>query len=186
MWLIAMKGPPGSGKSTIARALSKRLAWPLIDKDDIRDLLPDSSQTPNFLSGNMLIASGLSYDIMFHIARRQLLQELSVICDSPLTSNIGYQRAQTIAAETQAALAILECACSNDAQWSQRINMRKTLPLPAHHQTDWNAFQGYLDYYRNEANYPIRHPHLVIDTIRPLGSCTNEIVQWLKEREEQV
>jgi predicted kinase len=170
MWLIAMKGPPGSGKSTIARALSKRLTWPLIDKDDIRDLLPDNSQAPD----------GLSYDIMFHIARRQLLQGLSVICDSPLTSNIGYQRAQAIAAETQAMLAILECACTDNAQWSQRINMRKTLPLPAHHQTDWNAFQGYLDYYRTEANYSITHPHLVIDTTRLLDECADKIVQWLK------
>jgi predicted kinase len=178
MWLITMKGPPGSGKSTIARALSKRLVWPLIDKDDIRDLLPDNNKVPDFLSGNTL--DGLSYDIMFHIARRQLLQGLSVICDSPLTSNMGYQRAQTIAAETQAALATLECACSDNTQWSQRINMRKTLPLPAHHQTDWNAFQGYLDYYRNEANYLITHPRLLIDTTRPLEQCIDEVVQWLK------
>ncbi len=181
MWLIAMKGPPGSGKSTLARALSKRLACPLIDKDDIRDLLPGHEQAPNFLPANELLASGLSYDIMFHIARRQLLQGLSVICDSPLTSAIGYQRAQVIAAETQAALAILECTCPDDAQWCQRLNERKTLPLPAHHQTDWQAFQHYLRYYRTEATYPITHPHLVINTIRPLEECVDETVQWLEQ-----
>jgi len=37
--LIAFKGPPGAGKSTIARALSKQLGWPLIDKDDVKDVL---------------------------------------------------------------------------------------------------------------------------------------------------
>jgi predicted kinase len=101
MWLIVMKGPPGSGKSTIARSLSEELACPLIDKDDIRDLL----------LGDELVASGRSYDIMFHVTRHQLFQGLSVICDSPLTSEIGYQRAQTIAAETNAVLVILECVC---------------------------------------------------------------------------
>ena len=37
--VIAMQGPPGVGKSTLARALSTRLGWPLLDKDDIKDLL---------------------------------------------------------------------------------------------------------------------------------------------------
>jgi predicted kinase len=39
MWLIVMKGFAGSGKSTLARALSRELGWPLVDKDDVKDLL---------------------------------------------------------------------------------------------------------------------------------------------------
>ena len=65
MWLIAMKGFAGSGKSTLSRALSKQLGWPLIDKDDVKDLL----------DGHAPAAGPLAYAIMFNIARRQLLQE---------------------------------------------------------------------------------------------------------------
>jgi adenylate kinase family enzyme len=36
-------GAPGSGKSTLARALGCTLGWPLIDKDDVRDLLTDAT-----------------------------------------------------------------------------------------------------------------------------------------------
>ncbi len=43
VWLVAFKGEAGSGKSTLSRALSRRLRWPVIDKDDIRDLLDDST-----------------------------------------------------------------------------------------------------------------------------------------------
>jgi len=78
-------------------------------------------------------------------------------------------------------LAVLECSCADDAQWSHRINGRKTLPLPPHHQTDWDTFQEYLHYYRSEANYPITHLRLIIDTLKPLEECIDEIVQWLEK-----
>ena len=97
-------GAPGSGKSTLARALGCRLGWPLIDKDDVRDLLNDA--TPH--------AGGLAYDIMFNVARRQLLQGLSVICDSPFAYRRCYDRAVEIAQETGAALAVVECRCTDE------------------------------------------------------------------------
>jgi energy-coupling factor transporter ATP-binding protein EcfA2 len=55
-WLLALKGPPGCGKSTLAAALSQRLGWPLIDKDDVKDLL----------DGKAADAGGLAYEIMFN------------------------------------------------------------------------------------------------------------------------
>src|SRR5579863_1748213 len=127
MWLIVMKGFAGSGKSTLARALSRERGWPLVDKDDVKDLLDGHEQA----------AGPLAYAIMFNIARRQLLQGLPVICDSPLTGSISYERAQGIAQETQAFLAVVECRCSDESVWNQRINDRKLLQLPTHHQTDW-------------------------------------------------
>lgn len=127
LWLIALAGEAGSGKSTLSRALGRRLRWPVIDKDDARDLLDNTNP-------------GLAYDIMFNIARRQLLLGLSVICDSPLTS--GPWRAAQVAAETGAALAVVECRCPDEAAWRARIDGRKALNLPSHHQTDWEAMQA--------------------------------------------
>src|SRR5438874_11561663 len=117
MWLIALKGFAGSGKSTLGRALSKQLGWPLIDKDDVKDIL----------DGYTTEAGGLAYDIMFNIARRQLLQGLNVICDSPLVSKMSYQRARNVVADASASLAIVECRCSDGWIWSQRIDGRKVL-----------------------------------------------------------
>ena len=170
MWLIAMKGFAGSGKSTLARALSRELGWPLIDKDDVKDLLDGHAQA----------AGPLAYAIMFNIARRQLLQGLNVICDSPLTGIISYERAQRAATETLASLAIVECVCSDESLWQQRINGRKTLQLPAHHQTDWDALQLFLRQSQfQEHQYPITHPHLVVDTVLPLHECLTLLLTWL-------
>ncbi len=170
MWLIVMKGFAGSGKSTLGRALSKRFGWPLVDKDDIRDLLGDHA--PN--------AGPLAYMIMFNIARRQLQHDLSVICDSPLTGKIAYERACAVATETQASLAVLECRCSDEALWQQRIDGRKALQLPQHHQTDWEAYQAFLRQPAIQEQYPITHPYLIVDTARPLRECLNAASEWLE------
>ena len=95
--LLLMKGPPGSGKSTLARELGRRLHWPVIDKDDVRDLLPDA-------------IGGISYEAMLAVARRQLQLGLSVIADSPLGYGESYRRAVSMAAECGARVAVIECA----------------------------------------------------------------------------
>ena len=174
MWLIALKGLSGSGKSTPGRALSKQLGWPLIDKDDVKDLL--DGYTPE--------AGGLAYDIMFTIARRQLLQGLNVVCDSPLVSSMSYQRARDVVVETFSSLAVIECRCTDEWLWSQRINERKSLQLPEHHQTDWDAFSRIYLSKLAEGNYPITDPVLVIDTARPFQECLVEAVDWIEQLPE--
>lgn len=169
MWLIAMRGMSGCGKSTVSRALGTRLGWPIIDKDDIYDIL----------DGHSLEAGGLSYETMFNVARRQLIQGLDVICDSPLTFRRSYEKAQMIAVETHASLVIVECICSDEVEWSQRINGRKQLQLPAHHQVDWDTLQTNRSEMERVMDYPILHPLITIDTVRPLDEVVAEIVQWL-------
>lgn len=173
MRLIAMKGLPGCGKSAVSRALGKRLGCPIIDKDDIKDIL----------DGHSLEAGGLAYEAMFNIARRQLLQGLDVICDSPLTFSMSYKKARLIAAETHASLAIVECICSDEQAWSQRINRRKQLQLPAHHQTDWDNLQTNRAKMENEMNYPISDPRMIVDTVRPLEETVSEIIRWLRHEQ---
>ncbi len=162
-WLIALAGEAGSGKSTLGRALARRLRWPVVDKDDVRDLLDDA--TP-----------GLAYDIMFNVARRQLLLGLSVICDSPLTG--GPWHAVQVAEETGATLAVVECRCPDEAVWRERINARRALNLPAHHQTDWDAMQPLR---RGPAHQlaAIGCPHLVVDTLAPVDTLRDQVVAWL-------
>ena len=168
-WLLAMKGPPGSGKSTLAQALSRRLGWPLIDKDDVRDLLDDAPP-------------GLAYAIMFNVGRRQLRQGLSVICDSPLGYRRTYERAAQIADETGASLAVIECHCPDEGVWRQRIAARRFLPLPTHHTTDWAAVQAFHRRTAAEAGWAIRHPRLGVDTTRPLPEVCDGVVQWLAQQ----
>jgi predicted kinase len=170
IWLLALKGHAGCGKSTLGRTLSSRLGWPIIDKDGIKDIL----------DGHTEEAGGLAYETMFNVARRQLQQGLNVICDSPLTYPMGYEKARQIAIGTHARLVIIECYCSDEQEWSRRINARKTLQMPAHHQVDGDAMQAYLASVRQESSYPISDPYLRVDTVRPLEDIVSEVQRWLE------
>jgi predicted kinase len=168
--LIALKGHPGSGKSAIARALGRRLCIPVIDKDDIKDILDGACEN----------AGGLAYAAMFNVARRQLLQGLSVICDSPLSEVAGYTAAQCIAHDAVAQLLVIECVCSAADEWRRRIEQRAALRLPDHHITSWKALQGHMRRRGMSSRYAIDSPYICVDTIVPIDHVVDTIVGWLR------
>lgn len=168
--LIAMKGHPGSGKSAVARALGRQLGIPVIDKDDIKDVLDNICQD----------SGGLAYTTMFNIARRQLLQNLSVICDSPLSEPAGYTAACCIAHDTTANLVVIECFCSSEEEWRRRIEQRSALRLPDHHVTSWPDLEAHLRRRHKVSNYAISEPHLVVDTVTSLNEVLFCIRTWLQ------
>lgn len=166
--LIALKGHPGSGKSAIAYALGLHLRIPVIDKDDIKDVLvgcPDPG--------------GLAYVTMFRIARRQLLLGLSVICDSPLSESQGYAAAQRIATEMGAMLLVIECVCSSQSIWRQRIEQRVALGEPAHEIASWSDLERHLARRAESSRYAVDAPYLVVDTVRPGEEVIAEILAWI-------
>ncbi len=163
--LVLMKGPPGSGKSTIARELGRRLGWPVIDKDAVRDLLPDE-------------LGGLSYEAMLGLAERQLTIGLSVIADSPLGYGRAYSTARRMAAEAGATMLVIECACSDAVEWRRRIEQRSGAGLAAHHATDWTKVEAFYERTANDP-YEVDVPRLVVDTTNLLDETLPTVVSWL-------
>lgn len=168
-WLIAMKGFPGSGKSTLARALGRDLGLPLVDKDDIKDLL-DGRLPPDE-------ADALAYAIMLNVVRRQLTQGLTGIADCTLVE-ATYRDVLALAAETGASLAVLECRLPDETLWRARIEARRGRDLPAHRMTTWASAERYRARYAT-ASFPIAGPHLVLDSSRPLAALVAEARGWL-------
>jgi len=63
--LAALGGLPGIGKSALARAVGRELEWPVLDKDDFKEIV----------YGRTAVPDELSYDLLFRLAQRHLRQE---------------------------------------------------------------------------------------------------------------
>ncbi len=174
--LIAFKGHPGSGKSFLANALGLRLQIPVIDKDDIKDLLAGSYTDPG----------GLAYIGMFRIARRQLMLGLHVICDSPLSETQGYAAARRIAEETEARLLLIECVCSSQAIWRQRIEQRAALGQPSHEIASWSDLEHHLIRRGESSGYSVAEPHLVVDTVHPPDDVIALAMDWIAQQSDSL
>ncbi len=163
--LIAMKGHPGTGKSTLAQALAHRLGLPLLDKDDVKD------HTLHLPEGN-----ALAYAITWQIVETQLRQGLSVVADTPLSYPEDFAAVRALAARRQANWLVVETQLA-EAEWRQRLDGR-TPADSTHKVRGWAAMQELLARYNDCWRFPIDPAHhLVIDTALPLAGQVALVVR---------
>lgn len=151
--LILLKGHPATGKSTLARALARRLHWPLIDKDDVKDFIAE-------LPGG----NGLAYEVAWRVVSTQLSLGISVIVDTPLSYPMSYQKGRELVQEYGATLRVVETLLDEEV-WRQRLESRDLPPQSNHKIHSWASMQALLDRYDNCWRYPIDPAHhLRVDT----------------------
>jgi predicted kinase len=167
--LLLLKGHPGTGKSTLALAVARRLAWPLVDKDAIKD------HTYQLPQGNVL-----AYEIMWEVTRHQLEVGLSVVVDSPLSYPLAYATGQELARQYSARLVVVETSLAEE-QWQARLDRRLHEP-PTHRLAGWANMQNLLNDYAASWRYPIAPAHhLRVDTSQPVEQIVQTITHYLEE-----
>jgi len=113
--LVIIGGGPGTGKTTVARALAERLGATVISTDDVRQEMVRTG----VISGHAgELNSGLYrpenvaavYDEVLRRAHGLLLAGVSVILDGTWRDTGPRERARTLAAESQAQIVEFTCA----------------------------------------------------------------------------
>lgn len=118
--LVLMAGYPGTGKSTLARAIGEVLGWSVIDKDVIVTSLLESDITEE-------VAQPTSYNVMFALGLDMLhSQRRSVILDSPAGQPVSISEARRIANSGNATLICILCLTDRETR-NHRVANRPAL-----------------------------------------------------------
>ncbi len=92
--LLIVNGYAASGKTTLARALSRELRWPLVVKDEFKELLFDRLGASDYQESKRLGVAAI--EVMFSVARELLAAGTSVIIESPLVPRFDNPRLRAL------------------------------------------------------------------------------------------
>jgi len=161
--LILMAGIPGTGKSTLSRALAADTGSKVLDKDEVRASLfspadiEHSAEQDDFCMGIMLKVAG--YLFRKDPSRRIFLDGRT------FSRTYQLERATGFAEALSQPWRILECVCSE-------ATARRRLAEDAGHLAANRDFDLYL---KVKARFEeITLPKTVIDTDRPIEACLQQ------------
>jgi len=165
--LIVMRGYPGTGKSTIARAIARTLRAPLIDRDIIREMGVD-------ILGDVPEIGRFAYELMFALSREQLKLGLSVVIDTPLTYRTTYEQAGNLAQAFHIPMLVVHCQCPPDLQ-KRRLEGRKGAVSEFQITTweEWEQWKSRFEEYEDEG--------CIIDTSNPVQDSLTRILHRIHE-----
>jgi predicted kinase len=164
---IVMRGYPGTGKSTIARAIAAALHAPLIDRDIIRQMAVD-------IFGKLPTVGQFSYELMFALARAQLELGLSVVLDTPLTYRRTYEQAMELASTFHTPMLVVHCQCPSEVQ-KRRLEGRKG-QVSAFQITSWEEWERWQPRFER-----FDDGGCIIDTSRPLDDSLATVMHRIQE-----
>ncbi|WP_420866547.1 AAA family ATPase [Aeromonas bestiarum] len=131
MMLIIFGGLPGSGKSTIARALAKRLGAVYLRIDTIEQAIRDADQTNKEMGP-------AGYFVAYELARENLKLGSTVITDSVNPIQLTRDAYHDIALSAGVPCLDIEVICSNPSVHRERVESR-TADIAGFALPDWQA-----------------------------------------------
>ena len=159
MIFILFSGLPGTGKSSLAEPIGKKLGIPVFAKDWLEATLLRCGLQSTRADQTLGFAG---YELLTILARRQLMLGQSVILDSVAASQNIRRTWKELAGQYQAHLYVIECVCSEPSVHRARLKERRR-DIPGWHELEWSEVERVQGYY-----LPWEGEHLVLDMVHPM------------------
>ncbi len=171
MQLIVLSGLPGTGKSSLAEAISRRFAIPVFSKDWLEATLVRSELVPSNESKTLGYAG---YELMSMLAERQLRLRQSAILDSVASTESIRNTWRGLAKMYNARWRVIECIWSDEQAHRTHLEKRQR-SISGWHELDWSEVERVKAYYA-----PWTEDHLVVDAVRPAAQNIEVILKYLE------
>lgn len=119
--LIVIQGAPGSGKTTLAENLSRRLSYPIVSKDTLKEALGESL-TVTTVADSVLIGKA-AIAAMYAATSIYLTSDRSCIIESAFVAEFADHDMKQLLQETGAAALQLYCSLAEEER-VRRFNAR--------------------------------------------------------------
>jgi predicted kinase len=171
--LIVMAGLPGTGKSELARQISRRLRIPVFSVDPIESAVLRAGIKQSFETGLA------AYLVAEALADRQLVLGLDAIVDAVNAEEPAKTMWRHLGTKHGLPLRVIECHCSDEAIHRERLT-RRVRGLANFPEPTWESVQR-----RRLAYTAWSEPVLSIDAASPLEINVGRVLAWLEGRELQ-
>lgn len=175
--LVVMSGLPGTGKSTVARALAARFPLLHLETDALRGVL---FPRPTYAAAE----NARLFPAVHRLIGALLDQRLPVLFDATNLGESSRRRLYRVADEREAVLALLSVVAPEGVV-RERLARRagRGRDPEDRSEADWETYRK-----MRENVEPIRRAHLVIDTSHDVGPAVRRLARQLareaRDREE--